>query len=83
MEKVNKITTILLKVTAIGAIIIVSFYFCYNFGNDRFTNGNEELTVLDKKTGTLYWADPTDREEFEITKHWIELMSFPKLLDKE
>ena len=78
MEKAKKITAILLKVVATGAIIIVSFFYCYNSGNNRY-NMSQDDVLLDKKTGNIYYYS---RGEEVLSGKWILLGSFPSQIKK-
>ena len=74
MDKANKITTILLKVVATCAIIVVSFFYCSNLGNDRFSTAPSKLLMLDKKTGTIYWVN--QEENIKVSRQWDEFITF-------
>jgi len=75
MEKANKITSIILKLVGTIAIIAVSFFYCYNSENDRFSLPSAKMLVLDKKTGAIYV--PGKAEGIDYGQHWSKLVSFP------
>jgi hypothetical protein len=75
MEKANKITSIVLKMVAILAIIAVSFFYCINSGNDRYSLPTTEgIFILDKKTGSVYYFKP--REAEVLSGKWTPFGSF-------
>ena len=53
MEKINVLTTILLKLVIIVCFAFVTFYYCMNAGNNRYKVANNDSLVLafDGKTG--------------------------------
>jgi len=77
MDRTNKITTIFLKLVAIVAIMVVSYFYCHNLGNDRYilqvTSG---MILLDKRTGEVYLYYNEEKGGI-ISGQWEPVCSFP------